>query len=86
MQWIQRQLPPHAYPYPQSVYIQHRSGGGAKGCLIASGIGFLLLGLLFVITLIGFHHRNCLYRNRRCDDHRRRSQLTTAAIVRCASR
>jgi hypothetical protein len=50
VQWIQRQTPPYPYPYPQPVFVQQRSGGGAKGCLIASGIGFLLLG--FVIGMI----------------------------------
>jgi hypothetical protein len=50
-QWLPRQ--PQVV-YAQPVIVQQRSSGAAKGCLIATGIGFVLLGGIFILTLFGF--------------------------------
>lgn len=52
--WSGTQWLPRQYQQNQAVLIEQRSGGAAKGCLIASGIGFLVLGGILIVTVIGF--------------------------------
>jgi len=52
-QWLPRQ-PQQQFAYVQPVLVQQRSSGAAKGCLIASGIGFLVLGAILILSFIGF--------------------------------
>ena len=52
--WTGTQWLPRQPQYIQPVVVEKRSGGAAKGCLIASGIGFVVLGGVFILSLIGF--------------------------------
>jgi hypothetical protein len=55
----QPQYPPAGYPgygYPPPIILaqQKPTNGAAKGCLIALGAGLAVLGVICILTLIGF--------------------------------
>lgn len=46
--------PGYGYPPPIILAQQKPTNGAAKGCLIALGVGLSVLGVLCILTLVGF--------------------------------